>query len=67
LLGADDLFSIAASNLGGAAVKKLPFIGLVLGAIAAFFALRRRKGAQPTGDTGSAERGAPPEVPQQEA
>ncbi|HWO73998.1 MAG TPA: hypothetical protein VNN21_10615 [Dehalococcoidia bacterium] len=48
-------------------MKKLPLIGLILGAIAAFFALRRKKGTQSTGDTGSAESGAPPEVPQQEA
>jgi hypothetical protein len=42
-------------------MKKLPIIGLVVGAIAAFFAMRKKKsGEQPTEDSGSASSGAPP-------
>jgi hypothetical protein len=44
----------------GAVVKKLPIIGLLIGAIAAFFAMKKKKGAESTEDTGSATGGAPP-------
>jgi hypothetical protein len=39
-------------------MKKLPIIGLLIGAIAAIFALKRKKGEPPTEDSGSAESGA---------
>jgi hypothetical protein len=44
-------------------LKKLPIIGLLIGAIAAIFALKRKKGEQPTEDAGSAESGAQPPTP----
>jgi hypothetical protein len=40
-------------------VKKLPVIGLVIGAVAAFFAMRKKKAEQPTEDPNSASSGAP--------
>jgi hypothetical protein len=43
---------------GGAALKKLPIIGLLIGAIAALFAFKRKKGEQPTEDSSSADSGA---------
>jgi hypothetical protein len=57
-----NLYSIGQSfGEGGPPVKKLPIIGLVIGAIAAFFAMRKKKsGEQPTEDSGSASSGAPP-------
>jgi hypothetical protein len=42
---------------GGAGVKKIPIIGLLIGAVAAIFALRKKKGDAPTEDTASADRG----------
>jgi hypothetical protein len=44
-------------------LKKLPIIGLLIGAIAAIFAFKRKKGEQPTEDAGSAESGAQPPTP----
>ena len=44
-------------------MKKLPIIGLVIGAVAAFLAMRKKKSDQPaelsTEDPGSASSGAP--------
>jgi hypothetical protein len=39
-------------------VKKLPIIGLLIGAVAAMFAMKKKKGEEaPTEDTGSASSG----------
>jgi F0F1-type ATP synthase assembly protein I len=38
-------------------MKKLPIIGLLIGAIAAIFAVKKKKGDAPTEDTGSADSG----------
>ena len=45
---------------GGAALKKLPIIGLLIGAVAAIFAFKRKKDVSPTEDSSSAESGAEP-------
>jgi LPXTG-motif cell wall-anchored protein len=44
-----------------AVVKKLPIIGLLIGAVAAFFAMRKKKEVSATEDTGSAAGGAGPQ------
>ncbi|MND06792.1 hypothetical protein D3C83_283820 [compost metagenome] len=49
---------MAAINEGGAVIKKLPIIGLIIGGIAAFLAARKKKQSAaeepaPTEDTGS--------------
>jgi hypothetical protein len=38
-------------------LKKLPIIGLLIGAVAALFAMKKKKGEAPTEDTGSADSG----------
>jgi F0F1-type ATP synthase assembly protein I len=38
-------------------LKKLPIIGLIIGAIAAIFAVKKKKGEAPTEDSGSASSG----------
>ena len=38
-------------------MKKLPIIGLLIGAVAAIFAMKKKKGSAPTEDTGSASSG----------
>jgi LPXTG-motif cell wall-anchored protein len=38
-------------------VKKLPIIGLLIGAVAAIFAMKKKKEDAPTEDTGSASSG----------
>jgi F0F1-type ATP synthase assembly protein I len=35
-------------------LKKIPIIGLLIGAVAAIFAIRKKKGEAPTEDTSSA-------------
>jgi hypothetical protein len=42
---------------GGAVVRKLPIIGLLIGAVAAIFAMKKKKGDAPTEDSGSASGG----------
>lgn len=42
---------------GGAVVKKIPIIGLLIGAVAAIFAIKKKKGEAPTEDTPSADSG----------
>ncbi len=38
-------------------MKKLPIIGLLIGAVAALFAMKKKKGEAPTEDTDSAASG----------
>lgn len=38
-------------------MKKIPIIGLLIGAVAAIFALKKKKGEAPTEDSGSASSG----------
>jgi hypothetical protein len=38
-------------------VRKLPIIGLLIGAVAAIFAMKKKKGDAPTEDSGSASGG----------
>jgi F0F1-type ATP synthase assembly protein I len=38
-------------------LKKLPIIGLLIGAVAAIFAMKKKKGEAPTEDTTSASSG----------
>ena len=42
---------------GGAVVKKIPIIGLLIGAVAAIFAMKKKKGDAPTEDSSSASSG----------
>jgi hypothetical protein len=42
---------------GGAVVKKIPIIGLLIGAVAAIFAIKKKKGEAPTEDSDSASSG----------
>jgi hypothetical protein len=51
------LYRIGQYFKGGAVVKKLPIIGLLIGAVAALFAMKKKKGDAPTEDTGSADSG----------
>jgi hypothetical protein len=39
-------------------LKKLPIIGLLIGAVAALFAFKKKKGSSPTEDSSSVESGA---------
>jgi LPXTG-motif cell wall-anchored protein len=39
-------------------LKKIPIIGLLIGAVAALFAFKRKKAEPPTEDSGSADSGA---------
>jgi hypothetical protein len=39
-------------------LKKLPIIGLLIGAVAALFAFKKKKGSAPTEDASSADSGA---------
>ena len=42
---------------GGAVVKKIPIIGLLIGAVIALFAMKKKKGEAPTEDSDSASSG----------